>query len=71
MPPPRRLPPSVEETPACFIVKDAGGQALAYFYYEEDTDRLSAAKSLTKDEARRFAVKFAKLPDLMMGGAKA
>jgi len=32
--PPRRFPPpwSVEETDACFIVRDANGQALAYVY---------------------------------------
>jgi hypothetical protein len=30
---PRRFPPpwSVEETDACFIVRDANGQALAYY----------------------------------------
>jgi hypothetical protein len=34
---PRRFPPhwSVEETAACFIVRDGGGQALAYVYYED------------------------------------
>src|SRR6266567_2805113 len=34
----RRFPPpwSVEETAACFIVRDANGQALAYVYYEEE-----------------------------------
>jgi hypothetical protein len=35
--PERRFPPpwSVEETEACFIVRDTNGQALAYFYFEE------------------------------------
>jgi hypothetical protein len=35
---PRRFPPpwSVEETDACFIVRDHGGQALAYVYFEEE-----------------------------------
>ncbi len=39
---PRRFPPpwSVEETDACFTVRDANGQAL-YVYCEEDTRRLS------------------------------
>jgi hypothetical protein len=27
---------SVEETDACFIVRDANGQALAYVYFEEE-----------------------------------
>jgi hypothetical protein len=51
----RRFPPpwSVEETEACFIVRDAGGQALAYVYFEEEPGRGSAAKLLTYDEARR------------------
>jgi hypothetical protein len=41
--PARRFPPpwTVEELEACFVVKDASGQKLGYFYYEE---------------ARRFAV---------------
>jgi hypothetical protein len=55
----RRFPPpwSIDEyNDACFIVKDADGQALGYFYFEEEPGRRSAAKLLTKDEARRFAV---------------
>ena len=34
---PRRFPPpcTVEETEACYIVRDANGQALAYVYFEE------------------------------------
>ena len=41
MPSPRRFPPpwSVEETDACFIVRVANGQALAYAYFEEEPGR--------------------------------
>ena len=62
---PRRFPPpwTVEETDACFIVKDRAAQALAYVYFEEEPGRRSAAKLLSKDEARRIASNIAKLPD--------
>ena len=38
MAPARRFPPpwSVEETDACFIVKDQAGHSLAYVYFEEE-----------------------------------
>jgi hypothetical protein len=63
----RRFPPpwSVEELDACFVVKDHAGQKLAYVYFEEEAGRRSSAKLLTKDEARRIAANFAKLPTLL------
>jgi hypothetical protein len=60
----RRFPSpwTIEEMPACFVVRDREGQALAYVYYEEESGRQSAAKLLTKDDAWRIASNIAKLP---------
>jgi hypothetical protein len=59
----RRFPPpwSIEETSACIIVRDSGGQALAYVYFEDEPGRRSSAKLLTRDEAFLIAVNIAKL----------
>jgi len=56
----------VREHPECFIVCDANGQALAYVYFEEEPGRRTAAKLLTKDEARRMGVNFAQVPGLLL-----
>jgi hypothetical protein len=49
------LPWIVEEQAACFVVRDHDALALAYVYFEEEPGRRSAAKLLSKDEARRIA----------------
>ena len=55
-PPPRWTIDEMND--ACFIVRDKNGQALGYFYFEEEPGRRAAANLLTKDEARRMAVNF-------------
>jgi hypothetical protein len=48
-----------------FFVRDHNGQALAYVCFEDEPGRRSAAKLLSKDEARRIASNIAKLPKLL------
>ena len=51
----RRFPPlwCVEVQPNHYVVRDANKQQLAYVYFENEPGRRSAAKLLTRDEARR------------------
>jgi hypothetical protein len=66
MPDRRFMPPwDIDDNGACFIVRDSRGRALTYVYYENESDRRTAASLLTRDEARRIAINVAKLPELV------
>jgi hypothetical protein len=62
----RRFPApwTTEDIGPAFVVKDSNGQGLAYVYFEEEPQRRTSGKMLTKDEARRIAANIAKLPEI-------
>jgi hypothetical protein len=51
----RRFPPpwTLDEHDECFIVRDADGQALGYFYFDEEQQSPAIDRRLTRDDARR------------------
>jgi hypothetical protein len=62
----RPFPPPwyVVELVECFCVQDAKGQTLGWFYFRDHPQAARHAGVLERDEARRLAANFAKLPDL-------
>jgi hypothetical protein len=58
-----RPPWSVEDLDSRFVVKNREGKELAYINYEDDPNKRSTLKLLSRDEARRIAAAIAKLPD--------
>jgi hypothetical protein len=58
------LPWRMVENSLCFVVQDATGQNLAWFYFREDPKVARQAGVPLKDEARRMAVNFARVPEL-------
>jgi hypothetical protein len=61
-------PWTANDIETCFLVRDRNGQALAYVYFEDEPGRRTAAKLLTRDQARRVAANIAKLPDALRRG---
>jgi hypothetical protein len=63
----RRFPPpwTVVEHAESFWVQDAGGQTVGWFYFRHNEETARQSKVLTRDEARRMAVNFARLPELL------
>jgi hypothetical protein len=54
---PRRFPAPwlIEESAACFIVRDGHKQALAYVYFGNEPGRRSSAKLLTRDRPQMMS----------------
>lgn len=67
MPTRRRFPPpwSIEERPACYIVKDGAGQSIAYVRMKPAREPRPISNMMTRDEARRIAAKTSKHPFLL------
>jgi hypothetical protein len=56
-------PWGVIELPASFTVQDAAGQNVAWFHFRNDPGITQSAAVLFKEEARRRAMEFARLPE--------
>jgi hypothetical protein len=54
-------PWSVEEVEACFIVRDADGQGLAYLYFEDEPAGQTVTKLHMRNEAQRIATNIANI----------
>jgi hypothetical protein len=59
----RRFPApwTVIENAESFRAQDAGGQTVGWFYFRHNEETARQAKVLTRDEARRMAVNFARV----------
>ena len=51
------------EKDGCFVVKDNSGQAFGFYFFRLDPALSPQAGALVKNEARRMAENFTRLPD--------
>jgi hypothetical protein len=58
------VPWHVVEHPESYWVQDATGQAVGWFHFRDNPETAHHA-GLERDEARRMAVNFARLPELL------
>ncbi|MER2266506.1 hypothetical protein [Methylobacterium oxalidis] len=49
-----------------FRVEDASGFPVSYVYFAGDEQRRSATRRMSRDEARRIAIRIAALPDVQI-----
>jgi hypothetical protein len=68
--PRRRYPPpwKIEEGGESYIVTDATGQRLAFIYFEDEPQRQSMMKRISKDDAWQLARAITRIPALLARG---
>jgi len=69
---PARFPPpyTIHDTRSSWEVRDANGFAIVWFTYVERPVVGTGPDRMTRDQARRFAVNFARLPELLKASQK-
>jgi hypothetical protein len=67
MSPRRRYPPpwKIEEGSESYVVTDATGQRLAYIYFENEPQRRSIMKRISRDDAWQLARAITRIPALL------
>jgi hypothetical protein len=63
----RRFPPpwTVSERAESYWVQDVSGQTVGWFYFRDHPETARHAGVFERDEARRMAANFARLPELL------